>query len=783
MREPTAPTWPDGVPRLTDATGRRVLERLRVVPAPASADYLRRLQWRWLQTHAFHNIELLAGARTQSAPVTASAIAVRTDRGTGGPCHVQAVGFVAFLRWCGFQVSLAAATIGAPGDHLVASVQLPNATFIADVGNGHPYRLPFPLDRELAQAHRGWRFRSEPHEGGLRLIRYFDTGSTKRVYDVVPVACAFADFQQQIAAHHREPGFGPFLTGLRAVRMHDAVVVTLRDDCYERWSAAGVQRRTVRSRGDCLELLRTVFGLGDLPLEDALDTLCELGAPPWTAAAPHRRRERRVFVTCSTTDRPAALRRLVDGLREDVRGATDVHVELFVVENGIADESRSQSRDLVDQPSAPLHAVHYVDDRNYGRSIAASRRAQVRAVARSLDATALPDVIWMLDDDLLLEQLALDDEGGATRRRHYSCVSRWLELRDENPQVSLAIGGVTGDPPIRPDAMLLTQLVDLAVNIERFAALQPEGPCPPPEDLSTFELPDYYYDLSRDHRTHLERTAPCLPRRELPNTVRAQAIGMLREARYLSSGRAVTRPLLLPADWRNTPLAAGTRRGGNAAFFDVDAFLSHTYPEAECSGARTRRADMIGASRLQAQGLWQVREAELRVHHERTPADRLAGFHDGQLEWDALKSSMVGEFFGVMLARLCIEESNTPADRRIRDLARDRAARIVGNLEAIAERLDALQYVCREPPGWLGADVDAVTAMRALDDVLTRLSTELLGGQTPNARRERRELVQAMLLDESSLATIVATFEGLERFEAEERAAIDQILCQRGAVS
>lgn len=107
----------------------------------------------------------------------------------GGPCHVQTVGFLSLLRGLGFHAHLVAATINAPNDHLVIRV---NQSYLCDVGNGHPYRRPFPLDKAYEQAWMGWRFRTKPENGQLCLQRWLRRWKTVYWADLSP--CHFDDF-------------------------------------------------------------------------------------------------------------------------------------------------------------------------------------------------------------------------------------------------------------------------------------------------------------------------------------------------------------------------------------------------------------------------------------------------------------------------------------------------------------------------------------------------------------------------------------------------------------
>jgi hypothetical protein len=70
------------------------------------------------------------------------------------------------------------------------------------------------------------------------------------------------------------------------------------------------------------------------------------------------------------------------------------------------------------------------------------------------------DVVWMLDDDVELAQLQIVD-GSLTRTDQLNYFDVISDLHRDHPEVSVLVGSVCGDPPIRPQAVLATQLLDV----------------------------------------------------------------------------------------------------------------------------------------------------------------------------------------------------------------------------------------------------------------------------------------------------------------------------------
>ena len=80
------------------------------------------LQRAWCLTQPFHNLDLLAAARSGAGPADRDEAVERCAAGLGGPCHVHAWAFLTLLRAIGFDACLCAGSIAHPGDHLLVRV-------------------------------------------------------------------------------------------------------------------------------------------------------------------------------------------------------------------------------------------------------------------------------------------------------------------------------------------------------------------------------------------------------------------------------------------------------------------------------------------------------------------------------------------------------------------------------------------------------------------------------------------------------------------------------------
>jgi arylamine N-acetyltransferase len=713
----------DGIPLLNQAQLQSLVERLSLPSSPVSLDltYLTQVQWAYLCHSVFHNIYLLAGYAGYAAPLTAKDSLNSILANQGGLCHVQTVGFLSLLRGFGFHAHLVAATINAPGDHLVIRVDLANKSYLCDVGNGHPYRRPFPLDKADEQAWMGWRFRTQPEEGKLCLQRWL--GKTQRerwktVYWADFTPRHFDYFTESLRHHHTQTGYGPFLQHLRAVRIFHHGLISIRNGLYKRYSMVGKVERPIRGFAAAKRLLQTQFGLAQAPIDKALAVYQAHQVKPWAMASPHPEFPR-LLVTVSTTDRPQCLRSLGESLLKHAQGQP---LTLLVVENSVEEQNRQANLTVLQYLRKHGLKINDLDDCCYGKSIADSRRTQTRWVAHKIAQGQQYNIIWMLDDDLRLTNLSIDNEGEVEETDDFNQIQALSTLWQEHPEISLAIGGITGDPPIRPDAVLRTQLFDLLANLEWFSALKPQAIYPSPSQQAIFSLPDYYYDHSEAGKTHLFTPFRWLKRSETSQWVRDQFLAYLRAAQGISSGKSVTRPLLLRHDF--FPYSS-VLRGGNAAFFDIDVFMAHTYPSVSIDQITSRRSDMLGAILLRQTYPAGIYAVNVPLQHNRQPADKHAGFKAGQLDSERLWESMISEILGVVLIRCILSTPERKADDRtmLKEKLYERSLCLENNIQMAWCYLQRIQQQIKtDTTTWWHSD-EAI--MQSLETLLTELETLL----------------------------------------------------------
>jgi hypothetical protein len=386
---------------------------------------------------------------------------------------------------------------------------------------------------------------------------------------------------------------------------------------------------------------------------------------------------------------------------------------------------------------------------------------QVHAVAEALARRRMerPDAVWMLDDDLVLERVI--DAGGQLRTmRDVPHLAELARIRAERPDVSVGIGDYSGAPPIRPEAMLHGSTVDLAAHLERAAASDPDAPYRPARQAAA--LPDFYYDHTEAGSTHLALAFPW-PLSTAAGTEASELRAHLEALQGPGGGAATTRTLLdaneptieVDDEALETPL-----RGGNAVFFDLDAFLFHPYPSVEVQGVRTRRADMIGATCLAADGATPIHRLAFSLHHRRLPARPSA---------EALLASVRGEFHGVMLARRIMRRLDTD---ELAAKARDRVERIVENAASTFERVESIERELTAGTNWWARDPEVRERVADVLSALRAILRDAFGVET----RAPAERLFARLADRLALP------HSLETIEAYAASLEDELRAQRRAV-
>ena len=345
-----------------------------------------------------------------------------------------------------------------------------------------------------------------------------------------------------------------------------------------------------------------------------------------------------LVVGAITSPDTGMVERLLDALAKWLVGRGGVSLKVVLLENGGHDPvSRQALRDTVDKATEHglVVVVKTLEEQTEGIEAGVfaataeqlSRRKSI-ALSRTmlqhylfLEAKPLPGaVVWILDDDVVLEGLAHGAEG-SLESQDVDYVSEIRRLKDSG--ASIVLCEVTGDPPLPALSCIRTQLVDLYHNLYRLAAMSPDWPFPDLRDdnrLARMENPDYYYDLSSSGTSHLER-----PFWYEPTGQNSTAGEVFREmvARLpgILGGVQVFRPLVQSEqDGAGSVASSSINRGPATLVFDLQALREFPNAVPAVDGADIRRSDMVWSLLNRYAGAREVLQAHLPVRQIRNAA-------------------------------------------------------------------------------------------------------------------------------------------------------------------
>lgn len=446
-------------------------------------------------------------------------------------------------------------------------------------------------------------------------------------------------------------------------------------------------------------------------------------------------RDRPVLLAVIVTDRPEALARMMDSL---LPVAGDAGVHLLVLDNS---EHRHEAvRDVVERAARGATGQRVLQRAQRACAPLHMARQELAAAAEAWCAGWAPDaIVWMLDDDLTFEMVHLDDGCLHISNVAAARIAQVRALAAEHPELALGVGGFTGDPPVRPEAILATQLSDLSAALLNAAPRTLQEPWP--QESSPPRSGDYYYDHAEHQHAHLSQCFPWLPRSTAAASVEAQLETLLIEARGIRSGQTPFRPLLEPSSPQTVRFTETPNRGGNAIFFHRSALLQHTYPSFPVGDAWSRRSDMIGAAELARRHGALIADVPVTLRHNRAGQ---ASVEPGIERW-------LPEFAGVLLARLSMSERPSPRDALecVRQIADERSRRIDAQLQSARSQAERALCALNQPEAcwWTHPTLQVAAAalrcelealretLRALDlsDLQGALNTPALAQQVVDA--------------------------------------------------
>lgn len=375
-----------------------------------------------------------------------------------------------------------------------------------------------------------------------------------------------------------------------------------------------------------------------------------------------------VVIAVVVTGRVAEFGRLLESL-DPV--ASDPNVHMVVLDNsardddGVTAHTSSAARrtagmrvtSRASRPGIPLHTA---------------RQELSAAVARAAASLAGTPIVWMVDDDLTFEEVDIEDGVLVVRSVAAARIAAARALY--RTDIDILVSGFTGDPPVRPEAVLASQLIDLrtalrfAVEKEPSAAWTPASPY--------IRVRDDYYDHAESADWHRPVTpVPWLPRQGFGRTVADQLHSLLEEACSIPRGCTPFRPLLACGESEPVRVRRADR-GGNTIFRGIGPLLAHPYPAFPIGGRFSRRSDMVGLNVLLRRGAVVTAAGNLTLRHNRTLQPPVT---EDIEPW-------LAEFGGVLLSRATAPDStDAVTPESLAAMVQRRADRIARSLD-IAER-------------------------------------------------------------------------------------------------
>lgn len=255
------------------------------------------------------------------------------------------------------------------------------------------------------------------------------------------------------------------------------------------------------------------------------------------------------------------------------------------------------------------------------------------------EAAWFPDsVVWILDDDIRLNPVHW-----GLRERALSAdelLSLLAQLRREG--VTVAVGGIAGDPPLPAAMTVRGQLLDLSETLRILSSGNGRHTPPPTvvdDTMMRERFPEYYHDLSMRHHGHLE-TPFGLPESTSPDNTKCVDEETSELLRSIAHGRSVSRPSPTFVALDETALPT---RGGNAFVFNPDYLRAVPNLSPQIGETSCRRGDTLWCMALKRLGGALVGEGPGRVISVPLFArqERGADVEQG-LDWEKLRADVLG---------------------------------------------------------------------------------------------------------------------------------------------
>ena len=325
------------------------------------------------------------------------------------------------------------------------------------------------------------------------------------------------------------------------------------------------------------------------------------------------------------TNRKFNLEAFCDTLLESLRGSRflapeqDCLLHLYLAsEKSVAPLLPQRFQDILTYTALPFHEKE-------SNNIGATRKRQIELA--ELACVQLEDpILVVLDDDLTFEALTLAD-GRPIKTYPFSYVHE-VYLFHQNHPCDVALGGVTGAPPLPATSCMRTFLQD-------FLGAQSTSK----NTVERWNDADYYYDLS-ETRTCWQ-TWPTLSSNSEPRPVQRA----LNQMFHTGPGN---RPLVYITN-EETPQPRIVR-GGNTVVFNPEFLLKMNHPDLP------RRGDSLWAILASERGAT-ILEFPYPLHHTRNVDINIASMSK-RLFKKSLEKRMSDDLIGAAMLRAMVNGEN-----------------------------------------------------------------------------------------------------------------------------
>jgi arylamine N-acetyltransferase/SAM-dependent methyltransferase len=211
---------------LSDDQVSTYLNRIEVIQQRPNTHFLRAIVSGTITHLPFQNLSMLTRERIRPSP---EQICSDMVSGIGGLCTVRNPFLFHLLSKLGFNVRYVSVDINKQACHIALLVNIDGDDWWVDVGNGFPYHHPVRLGDGTPIIHSFLQYRLI-YQHNRWEVQHCRNGLWKTNYHFSSEGVDYSTFDEMHESHYSQPGWGPFLTGLRVNRWGGEDYAILRDN-------------------------------------------------------------------------------------------------------------------------------------------------------------------------------------------------------------------------------------------------------------------------------------------------------------------------------------------------------------------------------------------------------------------------------------------------------------------------------------------------------------------------------------------------------------------------